>query len=44
MLAPSARSYANTGLKTGTTYAYRLVALDAAGNQSTGSRVSARAR
>ena len=44
VLGASARSYANTGLRSGTTYSYRLVALDAAGNQSTGSRVSARAR
>ena len=44
VLGASARSYANTGLRSGITYSYRLVALDTAGNQSTGSRVSARAR
>jgi fibronectin type 3 domain-containing protein len=44
VLASTARSYVNTGLKTGSSYSYRLAALDAAGNQSSGSRVSTKAR
>jgi hypothetical protein len=44
VLPAGARSATNTGLKKGTAYSFRLVALDAAGNQSTGSRASARAR
>ena len=44
VLAASSRSYANTGLRSGTSYSYRLVALDAAGNQSTGLRATAKAR
>ena len=44
-VASPALSYTNTGLKTGTSYSYHLVAIDAAGNASAaGATVSAKAK
>jgi chitodextrinase len=44
-VASPALTYTNTGLKTGTSYSYHLVAIDAAGNASpAGATVSAKAK
>jgi fibronectin type 3 domain-containing protein len=43
-LSATATSFLNTGLTTNTSYTYRLIAFDAAGNQSTAATVTARAR
>jgi chitodextrinase len=43
-LGAAALTYTNTGLTTNTTYTYKLIAFDAAGNQSTAATITAKAK